>query len=191
MCPKRQTLRFQTFWPILYTLPQQQKPGKPLSVTQTPLPMSQTQHPLGSLPTLCTRLWWWGLQGRSQLTQCPLIITLLHSGPFSPGGGGETHADGHRGEGRVGGDSRQRQVAGGGHLLGLFRGERLLGGPGGASVAALRRAGPPRHLGMLPDAWRPATLRAGGEVGDRRRPVVPVVVVGLRFPERRDLTGEA
>lgn len=45
------------------------------------------------------------------------------------------------------------------HLLGLFRGERLLGGPGGASAAALRRAGPPRHLGMLPDAWRLETLK--------------------------------
>lgn len=77
------------------------------------------------------------------------------------------------------------------HLLGLFRGERLLGGPGGASAAALRRAGPPRHLGMLPDAWRPETLRAGGEVGERRRPVVLTAAAGVRLPVRRDLTGEA
>lgn len=136
------------------------------------------------------QLWQSVLQGTSRMEQCLLIITTWHIGPFSPGRGGEVHADGQE-EGRVGGEGRQRQVAGGGHLLGLFRGERLVGGPGGASVAALRRAGPPRHLGMLPDAWRLATLRAGGDVGDRRRPVVPVAVAGLRFPERRDLTGEA
>lgn len=77
------------------------------------------------------------------------------------------------------------------HLLGLFRGERLLGGPGGASAAALRRAGPSRHLGMLPDAWRLETVRAGGEVGERRRPVVFTPAAGVRFPVRRDFTGEA
>lgn len=85
--------------------------------------------------------------------------------------------------------SRHRGRQTGGHLFFLRGTGGLLGGPGGTS--ALRRAGPPRHLGIRPPAeGRP--LRVGGEVGDRRRPMLPVLTVaGLRLLARRDFTGDA
>lgn len=77
-----------------------------------------------------------------------------------------------------------------GPLFFLYGGELLLGGPGGTS--AHRRAGPPRHLGIRPaPATRRPPLRVGGEVGDRRRPMLPVLTAaGLRLLARRDFTGD-
>lgn len=87
-----------------------------------------------------------------------------------------------RGEGHT--SARRREGGQGGHLF-FWGGELLL-------PSTLRRASPTRHLGIRPPAEGRPLLRVGGEVGKRRRPMLPVLTTaGLRLLARSDFTGDA